>query len=169
MDPTHGPVLWHRLWDPTHGPNSWTWLLDPTCCPILDLWIVHVWEVFTSWIVPAWNLKNKELFRIGLPWEVFQLDPNMLLSFLTQCYYPHTSKESVSPIYRNFIKMLYLSYWISYYINFHFYRDLQCHIVKEHIFTCLEVLLEASKRHKKLVFTIDSTGHWLTPPGWSSY
>ena len=32
----------------------------------MDLWIVHAWEVFDSWIVPVLSLKNKELFRIGL-------------------------------------------------------------------------------------------------------
>ena len=38
---------------PTHGPDAWTRIVDQTCS--LDLWTV-----------PAWNLKNKELFRIGL-------------------------------------------------------------------------------------------------------
>ena len=33
-------------------------LVDPTR--------VYAWEVFDSWIVPMWSLKNKELFRIGL-------------------------------------------------------------------------------------------------------
>ena len=26
----------------------------------------HAWEVFDSWVVSMWSLKNKELFRIGL-------------------------------------------------------------------------------------------------------
>ena len=30
----------------------------------MDLWNVHAWEVFVSWIVPVWSLKNEELFRI---------------------------------------------------------------------------------------------------------
>ena len=34
--------------------------------------------------------------------EVSESDSNVLFSFLTQCYYPHTSRESVSPVCRIF-------------------------------------------------------------------
>ena len=33
---------------------------------LVDSWIVLTWKVFDSWTVPAWSLKNKELFWIGL-------------------------------------------------------------------------------------------------------
>ena len=86
MDPTRGPDSWTQLVDPTpghdswtqladliHGPNLWTRLFHPICGALktmsgsgLDSWIVHSWELFDLWIVPAWTLKNKELFWIGL-------------------------------------------------------------------------------------------------------
>ena len=67
MDPIPGP----QIVDQTRSPDLFTQLVHPTCgalktrsCSGLDLWIVHAWEVFDSWIVPVWNLKNEELFRI---------------------------------------------------------------------------------------------------------
>ena len=42
------------------------------------------------WIVPAKSPKNKRVFWIG---PIF-----FFLSFLTQCYYPHTSRKSVFPL-----------------------------------------------------------------------
>ena len=32
----------------------------------MDLWLKHAWEVFDLWIIPAWSIKNKEFFPIGL-------------------------------------------------------------------------------------------------------
>ena len=49
------------------------WACGPACgalktkiCSTLDSLIVHVWEVFDSWIVPAWSLKQIFFFRIVL-------------------------------------------------------------------------------------------------------
>ena len=72
------------------------------------------------WIIPAWSLKNKEVFWIELvdcpafcsrsaPRRALKMDrcsksdPNVLFSFLTQCYYPHTLRQSVSPVCRIFV------------------------------------------------------------------
>ena len=89
----------------------------------LDSWIVPTCSLKTwrcsgldSWIVPAWILKNKEVFRIGLvdrPGVLFRIAPHralktgrcsksdryVLFSYLTQCYYPHTSRVSVSRVW----------------------------------------------------------------------
>ena len=69
---TSGPDSWTQLVVATCGPDSWTRLVDPICkslktrsCSRLDLWFVLAWEVFDSGIVPAWSLKNAELFWIG--------------------------------------------------------------------------------------------------------
>ena len=127
--------------------------MDANCGP--DPWIIPAWSLinkelfrielmdrprvggFNSWIVTTWSLKNKKLFRIGLvdrprvePYNqgvvpywtsgsstrgrclthgssprralktgrCSKLEPNIWSSFLTQCYYPHTSRESVSPV-----------------------------------------------------------------------
>ena len=40
--------------------------LKTRSCSGLHSGIVHALEVFDSWIVHAWSLKNKELFQIGL-------------------------------------------------------------------------------------------------------
>ena len=67
MDPTGGPDLWTDMWtqllDPTHGINLWS--LKTRSCSQLDLWIGRAWEVFDSWIVSAWSLKNEEVFQMG--------------------------------------------------------------------------------------------------------
>ena len=43
-------------------------------------------------------------------WRCSKLNKNVLFSFLTQCYYPHTLTESVSPVCRIFL-MLFLGGW----------------------------------------------------------
>ena len=76
------------------------------------------------WFVPAWSLKNKKFFS-GLDsrkalktGRCSKSEPNILFSFLTQCYYPHTSRELVSPVCGIFEKInhatspkLYRSYY----------------------------------------------------------
>ena len=67
---------------------DWTCVaLKTKSCSGLDLRIVHVWELFDWWMVPAWSLKNLELFRIGLAkspkiGEVFKIELNIFLKFV---------------------------------------------------------------------------------------
>ena len=62
----------------------------------MDSLIVHAWEVFDSWIVLAWSLKNKELFRIGRR-EVFQIEPKYIyIFFYTMLFLAHVERVSVS-------------------------------------------------------------------------
>ena len=91
------------------------------------------------WTVSGWSLKNEEVFWIGLvdrPGILFsiaprralktgrcsQSDQNVLFSYLTQCYYPHTLRESVSPICGIFICKIHSEFniwkqcWV-YFVN----------------------------------------------------
>ena len=49
------------------------------------------------WIVPAFP-SGSAPHRALKTGRCSKLDPNVLVSFLTQCYYPHTSRESVFPV-----------------------------------------------------------------------
>ena len=71
-------------------------------CSGLDLWIVPVWslkkkEMFCTGIVDCpcvlFRLSPSRALKVG---EVFQIGQKCFLNFLTQCYYQHVSRESVS-------------------------------------------------------------------------
>ena len=52
-----------------------------------------------AWIVPAF-CSGSSPHRALKRGRCSQWDPNFVFSFLTQCYYPHTSRESEFPVCR---------------------------------------------------------------------
>ena len=51
------------------------------------------------------ELDSRRALKVG---RCSKLDPNILFSFLKQCFHPHTSRESVSPVCKIFMKNMCL-------------------------------------------------------------
>ena len=67
--------------------------------PRVLFWIVPAWRCsrLDAWIVPMF-CSGSSPHRALTTGRCSELEPNILFSFLTQCYNSHTSRESASPV-----------------------------------------------------------------------
>ena len=88
-------LIFSQIVDPTRSPKLFSQIVRPTCgalktrsCFGLDSWIAHEW----GGVQPRGSSLSLKRRRCS------KLDPNILFTFLIQCYYPHTLRESVSTV-----------------------------------------------------------------------
>ena len=88
------------LWTVPHGSATCGALKTRGCSGLDSLAVPKDWTRGPSLLDrPSWTVPRGSAMRGTLKTgRCSKSDRNFLFSFLTQCYYPHTSRESVSPV-----------------------------------------------------------------------